>query len=168
MRENVRADGNGRSRFLAHGHRLRRVCHTEDILRRGLHSAAARADTIGITGDVSFRERWSFAEEADGNLSLHVGTCVFTSNTPAAPGEPAKNLMVRVVRDGKQKVRVALPARSAPWLLDLIPDEVVETIRAEEIPLEAIMLDLSNQKELYPRQIFSLSDPSRQVDIWLE
>ena len=30
------------------------------------------------------------------------------------------------------------------------------------------MLDLSNQKELYPRQIFSLSDPSRQVDIWLE
>lgn len=92
----------------------------------------------------------------------------FTSNTPAAPGEPAKNLMVRVVRDGKQKVRVALPARSARWLLDLIPDEVVETIRAEEIPLEAIMLDLSNQKELYPRQIFSLSDPSRQVDIWLE
>ena len=102
------------------------VCHTEDILRRGLHSAAARADTIGITGDAASRERWSFAEEADGNLSLHVGTCVFTSNTPAAPGEPAKNLMVRVVRDGEQKVRVALPARSARWLLDLIPDEVVE------------------------------------------
>ena len=92
----------------------------------------------------------------------------FTSNTPAAPGEPAKNLMVRVVRDGEQKVRVALPARSARWLLDLIPDEVVEKIRAEEIPLEALMLDLSNQKELYPRQIFSLSDSSRQVDIWLE
>ena len=92
----------------------------------------------------------------------------FTSSTPAAPGEPAKNLMVRVVRDGEQKVRVALPARSARWLLDLIPDEVVEKIRAEEIPLEAMMLDLSNQKELYPRQIFSLSDPSRQVDIWLE
>ena len=92
----------------------------------------------------------------------------FTSNTPAAPGEPAKNLMVHVVRDGEQKVGVALPARSARWLLDLIPDEVVESIRAEEIPLEAMMLDLSNQKELYPRQIFSLSDPSRQVDIWLE
>lgn len=92
----------------------------------------------------------------------------FTSNTPAVPGEPAKNLMVRVVRDGQQKVRVALPARSARWLLDLIPDEVVEKIRAEDIPLEAMMLDLSTQKELYPRQIFSLSDPSRQVDIWLE
>lgn len=106
-----------------------------------------------------------------------MATCPYTwvraffspnSSTPANPGEPAKNLMVRVVRDGQQKVRVALPARSARWLLDLIPDEVVEKIRAEDIPLEAMMLDLSTQKELYPRQIFSLSDPSRQVDIWLE
>lgn len=66
----------------------------------------------------------------------------------AAPGEPAKNLMVRVVRDGQQKVRVALPARSAHWLPNLIPDEGFETIRVEKIPREALMLDLSNQKEL--------------------
>ncbi len=31
---------------------------------------------------------------------------------PAAPGEPAKNLMVRVTRDGEERVSVALPPRA--------------------------------------------------------
>lgn len=86
----------------------------------------------------------------------------------AAPGEPAKNLMVRVLRDGEERVSVALPAKSARWLIELMPDEVVEKVRAEEIPLDEIMLDLQQQDELHPRPIFTLDEPNRKVEVWLE
>ncbi len=93
---------------------------------------------------------------------------LFSSGTKAAPGEPAKNLMVRVVRDGEERVRVALPSRSAKWLIELIPSDVVAKIKAEQIPLEAITEDLNQQPVLYPRPIFSLNDEHRQVTVWLE
>lgn len=86
----------------------------------------------------------------------------------AAPGEPAKNLMVRVIRDGEERVNVALPAKSARWLIELMPDDVVDKVRAEEIPIDAIMHDLQQQDELHPRPIFSLTESNRQVEVWLE
>lgn len=84
------------------------------------------------------------------------------------PSRPASNLMVRVVKAGEERVRVALPARSARWLIDLIPDDVVARIREEDIPLEALALDLSQQGVLYPREIFTLQEAHRSVQIWLE
>ncbi|MCC6930503.1 MAG: hypothetical protein IT359_16065 [Gemmatimonadaceae bacterium] len=86
----------------------------------------------------------------------------------AAPGAPAKNLMVRVVRDGEERVSVALPARSARWLIEVMPNDVVQKVRAEEIPIDAIMADLQQEAELYPCSIFSLSKSNRQVEVWLE
>jgi hypothetical protein len=93
---------------------------------------------------------------------------LFSSGSKAAPGEPAKNLMVRVVRDGEERVRVALPSRSAKWLIELIPADVIAKIKAEQIPLEAITEDLNQQPVLYPRPIFSLDEEHRQVTVWLE
>lgn len=93
---------------------------------------------------------------------------LFSSGSKAAPGEPARNLMVLVVRNGEERVRVALPSRSARWLIELIPADVVTRIREEEIPLEAITEDLNRQEVLYPRPIFSLDEPDRQVTVWLE
>ncbi len=92
----------------------------------------------------------------------------FSAGTKAEPGTPAKNLMVRVVRDGEERVRVALPSRSAKWLIELIPADVVTKIRAEQIPLDAITEDLNRQEVLYPRSIFTLDEPNRQVTVWLE
>lgn len=76
--------------------------------------------------------------------------------------------MVKVMRDGEERVNVALPARSARWLIELMPDDVVAKVRAEEIPLDAMMEDLREQESLYPRPIFSLEEPHRQVLVWLE
>ena len=42
-------------------------------------------------------------------------------------------------------------------IIEVMPDDVVEKVRAEEIPIDAIMADLQQQGELYPRPIFSLS-----------
>ncbi len=92
----------------------------------------------------------------------------FFSSGTTAPGAPAKHLMVKVMRDGEERVNVALPARSARWLIELMPDEVVEKVRAEQIPLDAMMKDLRDAESLYPRPIFSLEEPHRQVLVWLE
>lgn len=93
---------------------------------------------------------------------------LFSSSSKAAPGEPARNLMVRVVRDGEERVLVSLPSRSARWLLELIPADVVTKIRAEDIPLDAITEDLNRAEVLYPHPIFSLDEQHRQVQVWLE
>ncbi len=90
------------------------------------------------------------------------------ASTPAEPGQPAKHLMVRVVRDGEERVRVALPARSAKWLIELIPPDVADKIRAEAIPLDEMLLDLNAQETFLARPIFSLAEPHRSVDVWLE
>lgn len=93
---------------------------------------------------------------------------LFSSSSPAKPGHPARNLMVRVVRDGEERVMVSLPSKSARWLIELIPADVVARIREEEIPLDAITEELNQTDVLYPRPIFTLTDSHRQVDVWLE
>ncbi len=94
----------------------------------------------------------------------------FGAGAKAASGTQtrAEHLMVRVVRDGEQRVLVSLPARSAKWLMELIPADVQDKIRAEEIPLDAMMLDLNQQDDFTPRPIFSLADAHRSVEVWLE
>lgn len=92
----------------------------------------------------------------------------FGSASAAATGEPAQHLRVRVVRDGEERVLVTLPARSARWLMELIPTDVQDKIRAEEIPLDDMMAELHEQAVHYPRQIFTLAEPHRQIDVWLE
>lgn len=93
---------------------------------------------------------------------------LFGASSAPAAGEPAKNLKVRVVREGEERVMVSLPSRSARWLIELIPADVVARIREEAIPLDAITADLERQAVLYPRQIFTLAEPSRTVEVWLE
>lgn len=80
---------------------------------------------------------------------------------------PADHLHVRVLKLGVETVRVSLPAKSARWLIELIPEDVVEKIRAEQIPLDAILEELKEQEVLYPRAIFKLEEPERIVEVWL-
>ncbi len=96
---------------------------------------------------------------------------LFSPGAKSVPGESARNLMVRVVSvvsDGEERVRVSLPSKSARWLIELIPADVIRKIREEQIPLDAITEDLNRQEVLYPRAIFSMADEHRQVTVWLE
>lgn len=80
----------------------------------------------------------------------------------------ATQLRVTVRRGDDETVNVALPARSARWLVDLIPADVVDKIRAEQIPLEAIQDELAQAETLVPHRIFELVEPHRAVTVWLE
>lgn len=80
----------------------------------------------------------------------------------------AKNLRVEVSRNQEVVVDVALPAQSARWLIDLIPDDVIRKIKDEGIPIERIQEDLSQQDKLVPVSIFELIESHRKVSVWLE
>jgi hypothetical protein len=87
---------------------------------------------------------------------------------PTKPGEPAQHLMVTVVKNGEQVVKVSLPARSARRLIDLMPDDVIAKVRAEAVPLDDMMAELQGPDALVPRPIFQLVEPHREVSVWLE
>ena len=86
----------------------------------------------------------------------------------AQPGRPAQHLRVTVDKNRDRVVDVALPAHSARWLIDLIPDDVIAKIRAEGVPLDDIQKELSQRAELMPQKIFKLTEPERSVEVWLE
>ena len=69
---------------------------------------------------------------------------------------------------GQLRVRVALPSKRAGWLVEMIPLDAVATIRAEEIALDAITVDLNRQEMRLPRPIVSTAAEHRQVLVWLE
>lgn len=83
-------------------------------------------------------------------------------------GAEAKSLRVQVKKEGVLTVDVELPAVSARWLFDLIPDEVVKKILAEGIPLMEIQNSLAQSEKLVPGSIFSLTEAEREVSVWLE
>lgn len=84
-----------------------------------------------------------------------------------ASGE-ASHLRVQVNREANTVVDVALPARSARWLIELIPDDVISKIREEGIPLNEIQENLNQVSVLTPCDIFTLREPTREVKVWLE
>lgn len=80
----------------------------------------------------------------------------------------AEHLRVRVVRDGEERANIYLPAASARWMIDLIPQDVLARIREEDIPIDAIQQDLAECGSLNPRDIFELRESGRTVQVWLE
>ncbi len=80
----------------------------------------------------------------------------------------ASELRVRVSRQGNTTVDIALPARSARWLISVIPDDVVAKIRLEGIPIDSIQSDLASSARLLVQPLFSLEETDRQVQVWLE
>ena len=84
------------------------------------------------------------------------------------PDGNARHLRVTVIRDNDVKVDVALPAGSARWLIDLIPEDVILKIREEGIPIDSIQSDLAKKTTLVPGHIFSLVESERSVNVWLE
>jgi hypothetical protein len=93
---------------------------------------------------------------------------LFSSSRPHVPGAPADHLHVRVLKNGSETVRVALPSQSARWLIELIPSDVLQKIRNEAIPIDKILSDLTNRTSLEPQPIFKLDEPHRVVEVWLE
>lgn len=97
----------------------------------------------------------------------------FTSIFSGPRGAPntsgiAEHLHVKVIKNGVEIVYVTLPAKSAQWLIEIIPDDVMVKIRDEAIPIDDIMNDLKKRTDYFPQPIFLLDEPHRSVNVWLE
>jgi hypothetical protein len=94
----------------------------------------------------------------------------FLSRSPQVriEGAEARSLRVQVHKGGEMVVDVELPARSARWLMELIPGDVLSKIRAEQIPIDQMQLELEQRAKLYPEELFFLNETERQVHVWLE
>ncbi len=86
----------------------------------------------------------------------------------ATDARVASNLRVEVQKQGQVAVDVTLPAKSARWLISVIPSEVLDKIRDEKIPIDLIQEDLAASETLYAQSLFSLQDAERKVTVWLE
>lgn len=80
----------------------------------------------------------------------------------------ASSLRLTVVRGQTKTVDLSFPAVSARWLIDLIPNEVVEKITASGVLLENIQKKLASSQHLAPQKIFILEEPDRTIRVWLE
>lgn len=85
-----------------------------------------------------------------------------------AKDNKASNLRVLVEKQNETVVDVSLPAHSARWLIELIPDDVIRKIYAEGIPLKEIQDNLAKQEILYSMDIFKLEEKERRITVWLE
>jgi hypothetical protein len=93
---------------------------------------------------------------------------LFGSNKPRDPSAPAENLRVIVEKGGQVTVDVSLPSRSARWLIEMIPSDVLKKIREEGIPIDDMQTELAARDILRPQDIFVLTEPNRSVRVWLE
>lgn len=82
--------------------------------------------------------------------------------------ESARHLRVTVDKDGERTVDVCLPAQSAGWMIELIPTDVLNKIREEQIPIDEMQTHLKSEKNLLPQFIFELKENARHVVVWLE
>lgn len=80
----------------------------------------------------------------------------------------AKQLHVRVERDGVERVRLALPPQAAERLSQLMPPHLAEEVRVRGIDLASIE-DAARRGELAPRKLVDYtSDDGKHIAIWLE
>lgn len=79
----------------------------------------------------------------------------------------AKHLKVQILRDGQLKASVTLAAGAIDRLEKFLDEETLVRIKEERIDLAKIVRDV-RRSGYVPGSVFQLSDPQREVKVWLE
>ncbi len=79
----------------------------------------------------------------------------------------ARYLQVHVVKPNGNKIKLTMPARVADDLRGVIDPPVLESIKRQSIDLDAIQQRV-RRSGFVPQTVFDLSDPEREVRVWLE
>ncbi|QDU75133.1 putative protein kinase UbiB [Bremerella volcania] len=79
----------------------------------------------------------------------------------------ARHLKVQVLRDGQLKASVTLAAAAIDRLEKFLDDETLRRIQDERIDLVKIVRDV-RRRGYVPGSVFELTDPQREVKVWLE
>ncbi|MCH7868404.1 MAG: hypothetical protein IH881_11965 [Myxococcales bacterium] len=79
----------------------------------------------------------------------------------------ARSLIVQVLDGGKQKVKLIFPAEVALDLESIVPDDVREMIREENIDLTGL-IDQVRDTGIAPQALIQLERPPKTYRVWLE
>ncbi len=79
----------------------------------------------------------------------------------------ARNLVVKIMKNGKETVNVSLPAHCARWFIDFIPQDILDKIQKKGISLDKIQQDFKETGVLHPRSIFELAEDERSIYVAL-
>lgn len=100
---------------------------------------------------------------AEAPLGADVSAGVGAADAVAA----ATCLRICVSQDGRAVVQVSFPAYAIASLSDLVPDEVMPHITANELDLEDLATRFA-ARGCPPGELFSLSGPYSAVRAWME
>ncbi len=79
----------------------------------------------------------------------------------------SRHLRVRVEEACHVKVDLTFRASAAEFLSDLIPEDLLEKLRARSIDLDTIVAR-TVQKQFAPGELFQLLEGTKKVSVWLE
>jgi hypothetical protein len=80
----------------------------------------------------------------------------------------ATKLKILVLKNNETVVDLSMPAISATWIIDLMPQDVLRKISEKGIDLKSIQDSLSSEKQLLKQSIFELITPEKTIKVWLE
>lgn len=84
----------------------------------------------------------------------------------------AKSLKIRLFKNGVQKVDLNFPAKTAKWIIELIPKHILIKIEEKGIDIVSVQKKINGEKKLYPQQLLDYQDeqsPEKlQIKVWLE
>lgn len=88
-------------------------------------------------------------------------------STTTSFAQLADHVRVEVTEDGRQKVKVSLPASAVDHLEELIEPETLAKIEAAGVDLEAKKREI-RRRAYAPQEVFSLEEDRRVIRVWLD
>ncbi len=79
----------------------------------------------------------------------------------------SEKLCIKVMRDGETKVLLTFGAHVAEHLSDLVPDDLLPTLRKRNVDIDAIA-DEAVRSDFAPGGLFELFEGEKHIRVWLE
>lgn len=79
----------------------------------------------------------------------------------------AKNLRIKIIRDGDTKVDMTLPIFSLSIIDTLMPENVIEILKSKNISLSE-MIEKVKTSDSAPQVLFEVEEENKSYRVWIE
>ena len=79
----------------------------------------------------------------------------------------AKHLRIEILKNNIKTIDLFLPARSVQWIIELMPDDILQKIQLSNIDLNKIQEKYIGH-EICQGEVFSMNTIEKKIRVWLE
>jgi hypothetical protein len=79
----------------------------------------------------------------------------------------AKHLRIEILKNNIKTIDLFLPARSVQWIIELMPEDVLQKIQLANIDLNKIQEKYLG-REICQGEVFSFNSIEKKIRVWLE